>query len=219
MCGRFSLGVTSASDLARMLEADLLPEDEALYRPRYNVAPTNRHWIVREEGERRLLVPATWGLTTPTGHFVINARSESAAFKFRDAWKGRRCVVPTDGFFEWKGPPKDRRPIWFHPPDGGLLLLAGIFDDSKSDDRPRFVILTTAANERVAEVHDRMPAVIPADRLGRWLQEPERLEPAPVDLLEPTPVSPRLNSPANDDPSLLEPYREPGGSPGQLRLL
>lgn len=222
MCGRYSLGVPSATDLASMLRARIRPEHEALYKPRYNVAPTQLTWIVREEEGRATLAPATWGFASTTGQFLINARSETAAKKpaFKDAWKRRRCVVPTDGFFEWKGPPKDRRPIWFHPSAGGLLLLAGLYEETAAD--PRFVILTTSANDIVKPVHDRMPAVLSAEAMQRWLEAPpdEPLTPAAADLLTGTAVSPRVNSVANDDPDCLAPPPPDEPKPGgQLRLL
>jgi len=221
MCGRYSLGVPSASDLATMLRARVRPEHEALYKPRYNVAPTQLTWIVREEEGTPTLSPASWGFASTTGKFLINARSETAAKKpaFRDAWKRRRCVVPADGFFEWKGPPKDRRPLWFHPPAGGLLLLAGIYEDGPD---PRFVILTTAANDLVAPVHDRMPAILSAEEVDAWLSAPpsEPLASAPEGILLATAVSQRVNSVANDDPDCLAPPPPDEPKPGgQLRLL
>lgn len=221
MCGRYSLGVPSATDLATMLRARVRHEHEAIYKPRYNVAPTQLTWIVRDEEGTPTLAPASWGFASTTGKFLINARSETAAKKpaFRGAWKQRRCVVPTDGFFEWKGPPKDRRPLWFHPSAGGLLLLAGIYEDGPD---PRFVILTTAANELVAPVHDRMPAILSSEEVDAWLSAPpsEPLASAPEGILVATPVSPRVNSVANDDPDCLAP--PPPDEPktgGQLRLL
>lgn len=220
MCGRYSLGVPSATDLATMLRARVRPEHEALYKPRYNVAPTQLTWIVRDEEGMPTLAPASWGFASTTGQFLINARSETAAKKpaFREAWKRRRCVVPTDGFFEWKGPPKDRRPLWFHPSAGGLLLLAGLYVEEPD---PRFVILTTAANDLVAPVHVRMPAILSADEVGAWLASPpaEPLAPAPDGILEVRPVSPRVNSVANDDPDCLAPPPPDEPKPGgQLRL-
>jgi len=222
MCGRYSLGVPSATDLATMLRARVRPEHESLYKPRYNVAPTQLTWIVREEEGTPTLAPATWGFASTTGKFLINARSESAAKMpaFRGAWKQRRCVVPTDGFFEWKGPPKDRKPLWYHPAEGGLLLLAGLWEEAPAE--PRFVILTTAANDLVAPVHERMPAVLTADEAAAWLSAPPDapLASAPADLLVATPVSPRVNSVVNDDPDCLAPPPPEEPKPGgQLRLL
>jgi len=231
MCGRYNLGVQSATQLALALQAEIRPGDEALYRPRYNVAPTDVTWIVRLEEERRVLVPARWGFSSSTGRFLINARSETAATRtaFREGWRSARCLVPSTGFYEWKGPPKKRRPIWFHPPDGGLLLLAGLMERSPRRPgsggdgpvHPQFVILTTDANELVSEVHERMPAILRPEQLGDWLAAPptQALEPAPSEWLVATPVSSRLNSVSNDDPELLLPDPpEAEGKSGQLDL-
>ncbi|NIO00390.1 MAG: SOS response-associated peptidase, partial [Anaerolineae bacterium] len=108
-----------------------LPEES--YRPRYNIAPTNKHWIVRMEYEDRELLRARWGLINHwakdpnVGYRQINARAETLDKRpaFRDAFNNRRCVVPADGFFEWAGPKGNRKPIWLHRQDGGLLLFAG----------------------------------------------------------------------------------------------
>src|SRR5690348_16966481 len=121
MCGRFTLTVPDFEELATALGVTTAPDPEtvALYRPRYNVAPTDTHWILRvKEGERQLL-PARWGLINSwakdarDGFKQINARSESARSRsaFREAYAKRRCVVPADGFFEWTGPKTARRPL------------------------------------------------------------------------------------------------------------
>ena len=217
MCGRVTLTHPDMDEIAALCGAewgsDLLGPES--YRPRFNVAPTDRHWIVRPgSGHSRLLVPATWGMTGSKVPLVINARAESAAEKpmFRRALRERRCAVVTDGFYEWvSAGGRARLPIWFHRPAGGLLLLAGLYDESPRGVPPRFVVLTTAANQMVTPVHDRMPAIIPPDRLGPWLEagDPGLLTPAAEDTLVATPVSTRVNSVANDDPSCLEPPTEP----------
>jgi putative SOS response-associated peptidase YedK len=207
MCGRITLTTSGADELAALLEADLDPEDAKLYRPRYNVAPTDLHWIVRRADERRRLLPAVWGVPGPV-RLAINARAESLgrAPQFRDAYRERRCVVPADGFFEWTGPPKARRPIWYHAPGRGLVLLAGVFEVVKEDGL-RFTVLTTRANQLVAPVHDRMPVILTPDRARAWLASPDRdlLLPASEEALIATEVSPRVNSVKNDDPACLEP--------------
>jgi putative SOS response-associated peptidase YedK len=152
---------------------------------------------------------------------AINARAETAPFKpaFQEAFVSRRCVVPADGFFEWKTGPEGRQPLWFHRPDGKLLLLAGLFDQepttSNQPARTRFAVLTTAPNRLLATVHDRMPALLSAPDAASWLVQPEQklLHPAPDDLLVATPVSLRVNSVRNDDPECLAPPRS-----GQMRL-
>src|SRR5205814_2243845 len=110
-----------------------------------------------------------------------------------------------DGFYEWTGPKSDRRPLWFHRPDGGLLYLAGLWEPGQGDE-PRFLLLTTEPNALVARFHDRMPVLLGREQAAAWLASPagELLVPAPESLLEARPVSPRVNSVRNDDPSLLE---------------
>jgi putative SOS response-associated peptidase YedK len=213
--------------LAEELDASVMPEFERLYRPRYNIAPTDDHWIVRTKREERQLLPAKWGLvnswqTDAKGAFrQINARSETAATSraFREAFETRRCAVPADGFFEWTGTKDDRRPIWYHAPDGELLLFAGLYESWMEPDtghwQRTFTILTTEANELVSTVHDRMPVVLPREKLDDWLHVPaegvesyakgvrELLRPAAEDVLVATPVSRRVNSVKNDDEACL----------------
>ena len=234
MCGRMTLTRSDWDELLAELIAALaharggrISVDEgaaALYRPRYNVAPAQHHPILRGEGGQMKLGFAFWGLQTrgrgkpPT----INARAETVPFKaaFQEAFVSRRCVVPADGFFEWRSSPQGRQPLWFHRPDGKLLLLAGLFEQEATSAsqaaHTRFVVLTTPPNRLLAAVHDRMPALLSAAEAARWLKEPEQklLHPAPEDLLVATPVSLRVNSVRNDDPDCLAPPRG-----GQMRLL
>jgi len=216
MCGRISLGSSSVADVAAFFGARVEPEHVPLYRPRYNVAPTQRHWIVqRELGERRL-VPATWGFPSTTGRLLVNGRIESARSRpaFREAFARRRCIVPADGFYEWTGPARDRRPLRFTPAGGGLLALAGVYEPPEEEGRhPRFGVLSTAANEDVARIHDRMPVVLSPDEIDPWLAGELTPGPIPAGTLVAAPVSRRVNSVENDDPSLLQP------EPDQLRLL
>jgi putative SOS response-associated peptidase YedK len=242
MCGRFTLTRSDFEALAAELDARVRPEHLPLYRPRYNIAPTDDHWILRTKYEERQLIPAKWGLVNSWaadakgGARQINARSESALTRpaFRDAFESRRCAVPADGFFEWTGAKESRRPFWYHAPDGGLLLFAGLYEswrDPTSDEWLRtFTILTTNANETVEPVHDRMPVVLDRDDLDEWLHVPAQdpaayaktvrrlLRPAPADVLVSTPVSSRVNSVQNDDPACLQPAldREPAGTPRLL---
>ena len=223
MCGRFTLTVEEFEELATLTGAEA---DRALaehYRPRYNVAPMQPHWIVREERERRLLEPATWGLVNwwaksrREGAKHINARAEQLAQRrpFREAFEERRCVIPADGFFEWTGDAKSRRPTWYHRPDRGVFLFAGLYEVARlrGEDLPTatFTIITTDSNGPVSEVHDRMPVILPDEEaVDEWLfpgQSRERLRellhPVEDDFLVATPVSPRLNSVNNDDPDCL----------------
>ena len=213
MCGRITLTLPDLDQVAALLDASVDPSDAASYRPRWNAAPTDSHWMLIEG---RKLVPARWGF--PGG--VINARAESVAVRkaFREAYRARRVVVPADGFYEWQGPIIDRRPIWFRPRAGGLLYLAGLAT-AFPDGAPCFVVLTTEAAGPVAEAHDRMPVLLPRNRVGDWLSRPDSglLVPAPVDFLTATAVSRRVNDVANDDPSCLDAPEPPLQSP-QLTL-
>jgi putative SOS response-associated peptidase YedK len=168
---------------------------------------------LRLVGAERRLARGSWGLSPVENRAVINARAETLAQRpmWQDALAERRCVVPVDGFFEWQG----EQPYWYHRADGGLLPLAGLWEegsapgDDRGRPRPRFVVVTTAANALVAAAHDRMPAILPPACVGEWLARPglELLTPAPESLLVATPVSTRVNSTANDDARLLAPVR------------
>jgi len=231
MCARYTLTVPDFGALARMLSVpvDLDPELAAHYRPRHNVAPSTQQLVLRGREDGRELVPASWGLlnrwvkdpSTTTRH--INARSEGARTKpaFREAFSRRRCVVPADGFFEWKGAKGKRQPLWFHPREGGLLHMAGLYEDwtdpTTGEATRTFTILTTTPNEVVAPVHDRMPAILDPADVDAWLglsegvtaeQAEALLRPAPSELLATRQVSRRVNSPGVDEPSLLNEEQE-----------
>jgi putative SOS response-associated peptidase YedK len=128
--------------------------------------------------------------------------------------------VPADGFFEWTGPKTARQPIWFHREDGGLILLAGLYEywPSGAETFGRtFTIVTTAANGVVGQVHDRMPVILDDEGAEAWMVPGHKatglqdlLVPAGDDLLVATPVSPRANSVKNGDPGVLEQVASPG---------
>jgi putative SOS response-associated peptidase YedK len=210
MCGRMTLTRRELAELADELEA--LPVAGAAdgYRPRFNVAPTDRHPIVRlDTTGQRQLEPAIWGFApgAPGRPPLFNARSETAPVKdsFRGAFRDGRCVVPADGFYEWTGSGDARRPFWLHRTDGKLLLLAGLYE--ASPDGRRFTVLTTGPNATVARLHDRMPVILAPGQVDRWLRRGDAslLQPAPDDTLVATPVSTRVNAVRNDDPGCLEP--------------
>src|SRR5919204_2373876 len=106
MCGRFTLTSRDIDDAARAFGAEVAQEHAKLYRPRWNVAPTDGHWIVRlDDAGKRRMEPARFGFSLFDGRLVINARSETAArlSTFRRAFSEGRCLVPADGFYEWQG--------------------------------------------------------------------------------------------------------------------
>ena len=215
MCARVTLTIDDIDEIAGMLDAELSPEDARRYKRRYNVAPSDTHWMLEYGADRRVLVPARWGYvpTSPPGRArkpLINVRGEQvgSGHGFREAFASRRCAVVTDGFFEWN---QRREPFWYHRPDGGLVLLAGLFQGAADAERePRFTVLTTRPNKLISAIHDRMPVIVPAARIDDWLTVPPAaaaalIAPAPEDTLIATPVSRRVNKVANDDAACLAP--------------
>jgi putative SOS response-associated peptidase YedK len=221
MCGRFTITRRDGNMLAA--ELGVAADSFVDYRPRYNVAPTQMHYVVRVKFENREVLPARWGLvntwakTASTAAKNINARAETVNTRptFREAFIKRRCVVPADGFFEWTGPKTARQPTWFHREDNQLLLLAGLYESwrPKPDQwETTFTILTTAANALTRQYHDRMPVILADRDADDWMDprapDPLALKkllvPAPADLLIATPVSPAVNDVDNDSPDLLK---------------
>lgn len=236
MCGRFTLTLGDAEEIARLLGIEPNPTFTARYRPRYNVAPTDEHWIVRSghHGEPAApgfpteIVPAQWGAPQKKGQPILTRVENARARKMLDdPSAGHRCIVPTDGFFEWTGEKGDRRPVWFHRPDDGDLVLLGAICTEWRDGF-HFSILTTPANEVVAPVHDRMPVVVPTRDVARFLTTTDdeelasMLRPAPKDALVAREVSSRVNVVGNDDAGCLAPpertSKEPPSKKGQMRL-
>ena len=134
---------------------------------------------------------------------------------FRDAYRLRRCILPVDGFYEWKAIKRQRakQPYAIAMKDGSPFGIAGIWEnwkDPASGEWIRtFAIITTEANELVAEIHDRMPAILSPKGYTRWVSEEadphDLLHPFPADLMRTWPISTRVNKPENDDPSIIEP--------------
>jgi putative SOS response-associated peptidase YedK len=227
MCGRMTLTLREFDEVLAALVhvlADTVAVDEgtaAQYRPRYNAAPTQPLLVIRRSGEHPVLGVGLWGLQAPPGRPpLINARAETAATRppFKDAFARRRCLIPTDGFFEWKKSRTGRQPLWFHRRDGQLLLLAGLYDDLPRPEgaaRTKFAVLTCPANRPVGAVHDRMPVVLQPTEAAAWLTapSPQLLHPADEDVLVATPVSTRVNSVHNDDADCLRPRRDEGQIP------
>ena len=222
MCGRFTLTSTPEA-LAERFGLDAPPS----LSPRFNIAPAQQVLAVRaqRDGSRRA-EPLRWGLVPPwsdpgQGPPLINARSETAAEKpaFRDAFRARRCIVPASGFYEWADLGGYRQPYWIAPPDGALFAIAGLWERWTAPDGARLescALLTTAANARIAALHDRMPAILAPEQYALWL-DPARevaelaglLAPLASDALALRPVGTRVNRIENDDPALLDAVPEP----------
>ena len=233
MCGRFTLTRQNRRELAQLLGVD--EDDLRDYRPRYNIAPTDQHFIVTSKYERRTARAASWGLVNSwatdnsRASQCINAKAETLEQRraFREAFLQRRCVIPADGFYEWRGPKTQREPMWIHPADGGIVLFAGLYESwqAKPGEWQRtFTIITTKANGLIAPIHDRMPVVLDERAAEDWMNanetEPRNLKtlltPATEEKLVITPASPLVNSVKNDGPELLDVQIAPGR---QLRLI
>ncbi len=219
MCGRLTLIRDDLEAVAIGLNAAISAETRADFRPRYNVAPTDRHVLLRSAPEAPVLRLETWGFLRPgiqgkPDGLAINARSDTAPFLplFRESVARHRCVVVADGFYEWRGPKSSREPLWISRQDGDLLLLAGLSDRPLEEPGGRFIILTTTPNQMVSVIHNRMPAILSRENAAAWLERPDiaLLKPAAEEVLQARLVGNRVNSTRNDDPScLLPPRSEP----------
>lgn len=224
MCGRYSL--TADTDaLVEVFEVPTWPEP-ALELPRYNIAPTQFAPALILGPEGRRLGSLRWGLIPfwakdpSIGSRLINARSETVRSKpaFRDAFERRRCLIPADGFYEWRaeaGPRRPKTPYWVHRPDRRTFTFAGLWERWRSPEGPplhSFTVLTTDANRWIAPLHDRMPVVIRPEDRDTWMAADspvealvELLTPAPEDLFAAFPVSPAVNKPANEVAQCIDP--------------
>ncbi|MFW2388942.1 MAG: SOS response-associated peptidase [Polyangiales bacterium] len=201
MCGRYTLACPDEGTLIRGLPFDEFSETRIELRPRYNIAPGQRSPVVHLKGGKPVLEDAFWGLPRSGGGLLINARSESAARKatFRDAFLEGRCLVPADGFLEWRKEGRVNQPYLFRREDGALLLMAGLWQEGQ------YVVLTRPSEGEVVEIHDRMPVVLGQDAARRWLRTGEIAD-APE--LRREAVSPRINRIENDDPACIEPLAQ-----------
>jgi putative SOS response-associated peptidase YedK len=222
MCGRF-VSTSSPSELAEQFVVDEVAVANG--EPNYNVAPRAKVMVVRERSgggdeveERRVLSRVRWGLVPSwakdpgIGDRLINARAETVAEKpaYRRAFAKRRCIIPADGFYEWKvvGPPSSpkgrpkKQPIYIHRRDEEPMAFAGLWEawkvpegvdapDDGADDGDGWLrscaIVTTDANALLAPVHDRMPVVLPASAWEQWLDPDEQDRDTLVALLAPAP--------------------------------
>lgn len=223
MCGRF-VSATSPDQLASYFSAT--PVGEKLLEPSYNVAPTNDIYvIVDDEGGARRLDAYHWGLVPrwakdpSVGNRMINARAETLAEKstYRSAFRHRRCLVPADGFYEWKKVPgqKTKQPVFLHRQDGEPLAFAGLWEEwHHGDERLRSTtIITCAANDLIAPIHDRMPVLLAPSAWDEWLDRSiddtaslgRFLVPAPPALFAVHEVSTEVNNVRNKGSHLIDP--------------
>ena len=216
MCGRFRLSRTE-----KQIAEHFDTPDEVEWSPRYNIAPAQPVAVVRQNPERTVrqfslmrwgLIPC-WAKDANIGYKMINARAETIAEKpaFRESFKSRRCLIPADGFYEWKKVGKVKQPFHFGMHDDSIFGFAGIWDRWKNplgQIIETCSILTTTPNALLADVHDRMPVIMPLGHYDLWLDPGFKntddlkamLLPYVPSLMKRYPVSTRVNLVKNDDP-------------------
>ena len=221
MCGRFSLGA-DATALAAQFDLFEVPP----WTPRYNVAPTQEVLVVVKDptGAQRQARRYRWGLIpswakdSAIGNQLINAKAETAATKpaFRVAFRKRRCLILADGFYEWKKEGRHKQPYCIRLREGRPFAFAGLWEHWEGPEGKAIdscTILTASPNEVLRPLHHRMAVILPSSEYDLWLDpsvhEVERLQPLlrpyPAEEMTAYPVSTRVNNPANDSPTLLEP--------------
>jgi putative SOS response-associated peptidase YedK len=220
MCGRYAITLPPEA-MTGLFDLDA-PAPEM--RPRYNVAPSQDIPVILHDPDvGRVCAMRRWGLhpfwlkEPPGAKSMINARAEGAAAKpfFRDAYKKRRCLIPADGFYEWKRKGAVKTPYFIQPKAGGVLAFAGLWERWSAPDGAEVLtaaILTVAANAALQPLHDRMPAILPPDAWSLWLDPKAPMEPlgwmlapAPEDALAFYAVSRAVNAPGRDGPELILP--------------
>jgi putative SOS response-associated peptidase YedK len=218
MCGRYRLSATEHLEEAFEADATEAPQ------PRYNIAPSQPVQIIRSDKGRRLFVSVRWGLVpfwakdVSIGHRTINARSETAPQKpaFREAFARRRCLIPADGFYEWKRTGSRKQPFHVGMKDDYLFAFAGLWDAWKGPDGTLLescTILTTTPNPLLGSIHDRMPVILSRSHYEMWLTAPPSevprltglLRPFDAELMKCYEVTSLVNSPQNEGPDCIRP--------------
>ncbi len=220
MCGRFSI----TGDLDFYAEYFGVDDVETnAIEASWNVAPTDRIYVVAEHNDTRALGSMKWGLVPhwakDTRQIQINARSETVATApmFRDSFARKRCLIPSDGFYEWEPAESGRTPHWIYRADGHPMVFAGIWAARMNEETQEWErtcsILTTEASGPITDIHHRMPVILKNETWDAWLDreltDPETalglLQPIDSDLLMEHPVSRRVNSVKNNDSELRDP--------------
>jgi putative SOS response-associated peptidase YedK len=218
MCGRYSL--VFIDDLGNRFRV-INPMIGA--RSRFNIVPGNEMPVIIHQ-EKNELVMMKWGLVPHWTQDItlaqrpINARAETLSEKpsFKELLQNRRCLVPASGFFEWKKEGKKTIPFYIHLPNTKLFAFAGLYDQWAGSDGNlirTYTIVTTAPNELVAKVHNRMPSILLPEHEDRWLSKTplnagalnEILAPFPAENMSMYPISSLVNTPDVDDERIIRP--------------
>lgn len=220
MCGRFTLHTPES----RIREAFNIEQTAPLgLKPRYNIAPSQQIPIIRDTETGHVMVMARWGLVPhwskepKTKYSTINARIESVAEKpaYRTPFKRQRCLIPADGFYEWKEINGDKIPHHIRMQNGDVFALAGLWDrwEGEGERLESCSIIVMPANEVMKLLHERMPAIIAPAHYDLWLDPRVTdkseimtyLNSAPSSQLVTYPISPWVNSPKHDDARCIQP--------------
>ena len=218
MCGRYTL--SQPGDILN--ELGVPPEEQHELTANYNIAPTQDVAIVRADASgQRHLATVRWGLIPfwakdeKIGNQMINARGESVAEKpaFKNALKRRRCLLLADGFYEWKKQGAAKQPFHIHLLGHAPFVMAGLWERWTKGPEPieSCTVITTSANSKVAELHDRMPVILGGEARDLWLDDKiddtevltSVLQPYPAEYMAFTPVSRMVNNPRNNSPDCL----------------
>ncbi len=225
MCGRMTQQ-TPPEEVARIFDAEVRDSGEDPFAPSWNVAPTDPVTVVLQREDGRTVERHRWGLVPSWARSVkegarhINARAETVAESatFRTSFRKRRCIIPADGFYEWRRIGEQRKQPWFLGPhaEDAVLAMAGLWSVWKDPATglwvPSATVITTDANHDVGQLHDRMPVLLPRDAWQAWLDPGQQdeallrslLGPAPDGILEMHPVSRRVNDVRQDGPDLVD---------------
>jgi putative SOS response-associated peptidase YedK len=220
VCNRFRAAYFSSHDIEEQFEAGDEIEKSPARQKRYNVAPTQPILTIRIDHGKRTISEMRWGLIPNWASGVtsanFNARSETVTDlpSFRDLIGSNRCLIPADGFYEWQRIERVNQPFAFEVGNRELFAFAGLWDEWKGPDGKLIrscTILTTGANSLVAEIHDRMPVIVPKEQYGAWLNPKTPLE-AVIAILKPFdakqmnkyPVSTKLNNSQNEGSEAAE---------------
>ena len=211
MCGRFTLRSRDRIKLERSSALDIP------FEARYNIAPSQAVFAIADFGRGPELTSFVWGLIpswSSDGKGFINARCETLETKpsFSESFQQRRCLIPADGFFEWRRLGRSKQPFYLQLKDESPFAFAGIWDQWNNGEQlvTSCAIITTAANELVGPLHDRMPAILQTESCDLWLSpktEPTLLKkllmPFPAQKMKSHPVSSAVNYPENDNSDLV----------------
>jgi len=222
MCGRSTLTVLE-KELEKRFNATFYSDDLLQYNPlpNYNVAPTHMHPVITNQDQAHLqyfrwgLIPS-WAKDIKMGYKMINARIETVLEKraFKSAFKSQRCLVPYDGFYEWKKTPNGKQPYRIITTNTTVFSVAGLWAKWTSPDGDHihsFTLLTQGPNDLMKDIHDRMPAILTPEQEELWLDDDvplkdlkEMIQPYPDEWMSAYPVSKRVGNVKENDEGLIK---------------